>query len=111
MSLPFIHPRGWKCRIVLSNYWNNDETGPGRMALELIDWDNGSPVDKATVNIPEAEIDDPNEACIRNWSGGDGMLKALVDAGIATDTGRGVGVGFVVAPIVKINHERLKEFL
>lgn len=101
---------GYVCRITKNNY-----VGPrgkrGRLALLLVDFTDGSPTGNITVNLPEAKLDDPNEVCVHNWSAGEGMLDALVKAGIAKDTGRRVPTGFVVAPIVTINHEVLREYL
>ena len=101
---------GYVCRIEKQNY-----VGPrgkrGRLALLLKGFDDGSPVGNITVNLPDANLDDPNEVCVHNWSAGEGMLKALVDAGIATDTGRRVPTGFVEAPIVTLNHTVLREYL
>lgn len=101
---------GFRCRIEKQNY-----IGPrgrkGRLCLNLVDFDNGEPIGKITVNLPEVALDDPNEVLLHNWSAGEGMLKAVVDQGLGTDTGHRAPTGFVEAPVVKLNHEVLKEFL
>jgi len=84
--------KDWDCELRWGFYGN------GRRALEL--YDNG-PIAKATVNIPEVELAE-DEVCIKDWSENEGMLDALVEAGIVEDTGRRVEAGFVTAPVARI---------
>ena len=107
-TTPFIHPRGYKCLIDAQNYVN-EEGGKGRAALRLIDAEDGSPVGIITVNIPEAHLGE-NEHCVKIWSENEGMLEAIINQGLATDTGRREPTGFVEAAVVTILPENLKKF-
>lgn len=57
----------------------------------------------ATINVAGAELAE-GETIIRNYSGGEQLLKILVDAGIVIDTGKTVGLGSFSnkCPIVKV---------
>lgn len=111
MSKPFKHPRGYDCRLLKGHYWNERGDGPGRVALRLEDWNDGSPVATITVNLPEAKLDEDSEVCVKDWAENEGMLEAIIAAGFANDTGRRVSTGFVEAPIVRIDYKALSEFL
>lgn len=104
----FMHPRGYQCRIVAANYVN-EHGGKGRPALQLVDWEDGSPVATMTVNIPELPLGE-NEYFIKDWSENEGMLDAILSCGLASDTGRRERTGFVYAPVVTITPANLKKF-
>lgn len=72
----------------------------GRVALQLADAETGEPIAKATVNIPEIEIA-ADEAFIKNWSENEGMLEALIEAGLVTQTVMAGSSNHVDAPIVR----------
>lgn len=72
----------------------------GRVALQLADAETGEPIAKATINIPEIEIAE-DEAFIKNWSENEGMLEALVGAGIVERTVMSAASNLVDAPIVR----------
>ena len=111
MNKPFLHPRGYNCRILKGHYFNERGDGPGRVALRLEDWNDGSPVATITVNLPEAKLDEEHEVCVKDWSENEGMLNAIIAAGFAQDTGRRVPTGFVEAAIVRIDYNALAEYL
>lgn len=85
----------WTCSGIWKKYSN------GRPALELIDALTGEPIAKGTVNLPDAECPD-GHTFIKDYSENEGMLKALVDAGIVEDTGIREPTGHVEAALVKI---------
>lgn len=88
--------REWTCRVVFDRYCHDNRT-----AILLVDVEDGSPVATATVNIPDEEL---TQGCcfIKDWSENEGMLEALVEAGIVEPTGRRVSIGFVEAIEAKI---------
>ena len=86
---------GFKCRVVKAQYGN------GATALQLVDAEDSSPIARATVNIPEVELGE-NEVIIKDYSENEGMLDALVEAGICVPTGQAVQTGHITAPICKL---------
>lgn len=90
----------WMCKITKAQYANN------RTALQLVDSKTGEPIATATVNIPDKHLEE-NEIFIKNYSENEGMLLALIKAGIVEVTGRSVQSGFVNIPIAKIIHPEL----
>lgn len=85
---------GWLCYVQLAKYGN------GRTAIQLMDYDDASPVATASVNLPDVEMAD-DEVAIKDWSENEGMLSALLDAGIVAPPVRLELSGFVVVPICK----------
>lgn len=81
---PTVEFAGYRCKVVKREYQNN-----GRLALELVDADDGLPVARATVNIPDVELN-PGEVVIKNYAENEGLLEVLVAAGIVRLTGRTV---------------------
>jgi hypothetical protein len=73
----------------------------GRLALEIIDVEDGCPVMMATVNIPEANLK-PDEVIIKNYSENEGVLEFLIENGIVSEPVRHISSGWVTCPIVKI---------
>ena len=73
----------------------------GRLALELIDAEDGCPVMTATVNLPEVKLEE-NEIIIKNYSENEGVLEFLIENKITSNPVRCVNNGFVDFPIVKI---------
>lgn len=65
----------WSC-IAKGEHYSN-----GRKAIELIDSEDGSPIARATVNLPNDILDD-NHVFIKNYSENEGMEDALINAGI-----------------------------
>ena len=76
----------------------SERYGNGRVKLRLRDRDDGEPVATATINVPEEPLAE-NEVIIKDYSENDGMLAALLDAGVVEPTGRVCVSGMVQAPI------------
>ena len=85
----------WNVTIYKGRYSN------GRVALELIDADDGEGIATATVNIPEESLNE-GEAFIKDYSENEGMLAWLIKNKLAEDTGRRVQSGWVQCPVVKL---------
>lgn len=87
--------RQWNCNLEFAKYSN------GRTAILLSDVEDGSPVAKATVNIPEIPLSE-NEVIIKDYAENIGMLETLINAGVVEDTQKKVAAGRVSVPIVKL---------
>lgn len=85
----------WLCEVVFGKYSNN------MPSISLFDVEDGSPVCVATVNLPEINVQE-GHTLIKNYSENNGVLEALVKAGIVEDTGRVFPAGHVEANLVKI---------
>ncbi|WP_152050931.1 DUF4313 domain-containing protein [Tautonia marina] len=90
-----IRFRNWNC-IVRKHQYDN-----GRPALQLIDAEDGSPIAQATVNLPDVALG-RNQVAIKDWSENEGMLDALVAAGVVKPTGETVRSGYVEVPICEL---------
>ena len=87
--------RKWNCKPVKAFYGN------GRIAIQLIDAEDGEPIATATINIPDEDIKD-DEVIIKDYSENDGMLNALLEADIIEPAHRVTSSGFIsVIPICK----------
>jgi hypothetical protein len=62
----------WKCSVNLAHYTN------GRRAILLWDYQDGSPVATATVNLVFAKCE-PDEVFIKNYSENEGMTDTLIE--------------------------------
>lgn len=82
-----IQFKGWNCELTRHQYSN------GRLALQLIDIEDGCPVAKATVNIPEEKLE-PGEIIIKDCGENEGIHDALVKANIITESHRFVRSGY-----------------
>jgi hypothetical protein len=82
----------WDCLIRKLRYDN------GRPALQLVDAEDGSPIATATVNLPDVALG-RNQVAIKNYSENEGMLDALVAAGVVKPTGQTVRSGYVEVPV------------
>lgn len=81
---------GWECDTVLLEYANSGT------AIRLVDIADGSPVATATSWIPGLAAD---EVAIKSHAENEGMLAALLDAGVVEPphrTARANGLGFPV---------------
>lgn len=85
----------WLCAIDKRTYAN------GRVALQLIDAEDGCPIATATVNLPDEQVA-PDETFIKDYSENAGMLEALLKAGIIERTGVTARTGFVTVEKVKV---------
>jgi hypothetical protein len=82
--------KDWICEVQIRQYKND------RVALELIDAEDGMSVATASVNIPEASLKD-DEILIKSWSENEGMTNVLIKAGIIGPAIGQVPTGFVHA--------------
>lgn len=85
--------KDWTCTVQKRRYDN------GRVALSLVDEE--GPVATATVNLPDVTLG-RNQVAIKDWSENEGMLDALVAAGVVKPTGHKVRSGFVEVPICEL---------
>ena len=87
-ALGLVRFQRWDCLAILHRYQNNN-----RPAIQLIDRNDHSPIATASINIPQASLAE-NEVLIKDYAENVGMLQALIDAGIVTQTGRVVKTGW-----------------
>jgi hypothetical protein len=85
--------RGSECLVQKRQYGN------GRVALSLVDEE--GPVATATVNLPAVKLE-PNQVAIKAYGENEGMLSAMVAAGVVKPTGQTVRSGFVEVPICEL---------
>lgn len=86
---------GFNCNLQFLQYGN------GRTAIQLVDKEDGAPVCVATVNIPEAKLEE-GEVIIKDYSENKGILSVLVRAGIIEPSHRTIPTGFVEADVCKL---------
>lgn len=87
--------RDWDCIVEKRHYAN------GRPALQLVNASDGSPVATATVNMPDHPAG-PNHVFIKDYSENEGMLAALIEAGVVRDMSMRIMSGFVEVPICEL---------
>jgi hypothetical protein len=90
--MKIIRFRQWDCSIEFLSYSN------GRMAIQLSDINDESPIATATINVPELHLED-REVVIKDYSENEGLLDCLVENGVVIKTGRQVQLGFVTCDI------------
>jgi hypothetical protein len=71
----------------------------GRVDLLLVDEE--GPVATATLNLPDVPLG-KNQVLIKTWSENEGILDALVSAGVVKATGQTVRSGFVEVPVCEL---------
>jgi hypothetical protein len=74
--------------------------GNNRLALEILDSEDGIPVMVATVNIPEVPLNE-DEIIIKDYSENEGVLGFLQQNGLVGEVLREVTTGFVKCQVVK----------
>lgn len=87
---------GYNCILQKLKYAEGD-----RIALQLVDAEDGCPVAMATVNITEESLE-PDEVIIKDWSENEGILEDLMLAGIISKPIRIVPSGFVFGHVCKL---------
>lgn len=90
--------KDWNCNLVQSHYQDG-----GRIALVLIDADDGEPVATATINLPSQPLLE-NEVFIKDYSENAGMADFLEKEGVLEKTGRSVRTGFVHVPVCRLKN-------
>ena len=83
---------------------NLGEYDNGRTAIMLNDPDTGEPLAKATVNLPEAQLE-AGQVFLKGWSENEGIPQSLEKAGVVKLTGKVVSVGFVTAQVAELMPE------
>jgi len=101
-----IRFKDWDCTVLKSTYRQN-----GAIALQLVaantdhnkseDTFAGEAIATATVCLPEQPLSE-GETLIAGSSANEGMLEALVNAGIVEDLGVTVPYGYLIANLVKV---------
>jgi len=87
-----IRFRGQNCPIQLTKYAH------GNPALLILDEESGQRIAVASVNLPRGQVGE-GEIAIKDWSENEGMLAALIEAGVVSQPLREVLSGFVKIPI------------
>lgn len=91
-----VTPHGVECVVSAGCYGSG-----GATALQLVEKSTGAPYATATVNVPGAALA-ADEVLVKDYSENEGMLEALVRAGVVEDTGRRVGIGYVEAVVARL---------
>ena len=86
---------GFSCVPMFRRYADND-----RIAI-LLRTPEGEPVATATVNQPDFNLE-PDQVLIKDYAENQGVLDALVNAGIIEDTGMTAPVGYAAANICRL---------
>jgi len=73
----FVSFKSWDCHVKFGQYAN------GRIAIRLVGAHDGEPIATATVNVPEISVEHGN-VLVKDYSENEGMLDALVHAGIVS---------------------------
>lgn len=92
----FVNFKDWKCEVKIAKYKNNK-----RIALELVDAEDGMPVCMASTNLVNEDLFE-GEIAIKDYSENEGVLRCLVKAGVVSEPLRIVQSGFVNIPICKL---------
>lgn len=91
--------KNWNCIVEKKSYYN------GRIALVLTEESTAEPIATATINIDDYIMSEGKEkqyTFIKDYSENEGMLEALIHAGIVEFTGILWPIGFVSAALVKV---------
>lgn len=80
------------CELVFDEYYN------GRTRIRLVDASDGEDVATATVNLPDLEIP-AGFVAVKDYSENEGMLEALVKAGVVGEPATFAQGGYVQIPI------------
>ena len=87
----------WLCDVRFRRYAEGN-----RLAILLVDHQDQTPVAVATVNVPDVRLE-ADEVLIKNFAENEGMVDALVAAGILVDTGEKVESGlWVEFPVCRL---------
>jgi len=82
-----------------------------RIALLLTDVEDGSPVAKATTNMPEVSIGE-YDIIVKDYMENEGMMGALVNAGVVDPTpiAYAYPLSYVVFPVMRLSKEFKQEY-
>lgn len=95
--------KDWKCHTLIDRYPND------RLAITLQDKEGGSPVARATVNLPNTSLDG-DEVIIKDWSENEGMVTALREANVIEEVSFEVETGYVTAKVCKLTPEFMANY-
>ncbi len=88
--------------VVFASYMNKyKDTKQHIVAIEIKDNDDGCPVARATVNVPEFPLEE-GHVLIKNYSENAGILPWLIENNIVEDTGKCVPVGYEKVHVCKL---------
>lgn len=90
---PKVEFRQWTCELVFARYEND------RIAIRLVSED--ETIAMATVNVPCCPLA-RDEILIKSYSENEGMLEALIDAGVVEPTGVICKVGQAEAHVCRL---------
>jgi hypothetical protein len=82
-------------------YLEFDTYSNGKTAIRLIDSSDDEEYTVATVNVPFADLP-PGHVAIKSYSENEGVLEALIEAGVVKDTGVKLPSGFISLPVVAL---------
>lgn len=85
----------WDCVMEFGQYSNS------RVAIKLIDANNGEPVAVATINLPDEPLG-KDEIFIKDYSENTGMVNALYNAGVISNPIGYSYSSFVIIPKCKL---------
>lgn len=94
-----VNFKKWECAVEFCRYMDND-----RPAIQLVDGETWEPIATATVNLPDVEMEE-DEVAVKTYSENEGMLEALLEAGVVTELVRFEYSGFVTIPIYKLHED------
>lgn len=91
----------YNCEVVYFKYSYNNRT-----AIQLIDTEDGLPFARATINLPDVELEQ-DEVIIKNYEENEGIYEALVKANIIYPYHKTANNGFIEALICKLKNKRV----
>ncbi len=97
INLGTVQFHAWRCNAMLDHYLN------GQTAIRLLNCEDGSPIACATVNVPTYKLG-AQEVIIKDWFENEGMLDALLKAGIVKDLNKRVSVGNALGHVCLITY-------
>jgi hypothetical protein len=99
LNLISVQYHEWKCGILTDRYQD------GSIKLQLYHPQEG-PIATATVYLPHAAFDKSTHVAIKDYSENEGMLNALINAGVVAPPDIYIPSGHVKIPICKLLLER-----
>lgn len=93
--MKIVQFKQYRCAVIYKKYQN------GRDAITLMGTGSyaGETIAVATVNLPDEPLGGPYEVAIKDYSENEGMLDALMEAGVVSAPKRFVRSGWVNIPI------------
>lgn len=98
-TTPTVVVRDTRCFVRIDRYLSG-----GRVAIELVCMD-GEPYTIATVNLPDCALE-PDEVLVKDYSENEGVLAALLNAGVVLPPSEKVPTGFCEVYRCKLNPDK-----